>query len=147
MSKLTEALEDKILELVEERSALDVQVDLYNIKISALEDLLNDELGESKKKKTSYVSKKMTKKKGRPRKKKVDSEVQSDYENSLKSLPGGQGTTPEEAEAARRRYSPSPRPEQNYGGVRHGTKADVLDAPKEPKGGINLTIGDDGEEE
>ena len=134
MSKLSEALEEKISELQDEKEELEDSLSRADTKIEAFEEMLADELGGAvfKKRKAKITSTK-PKKRGRSRKKKVD--------------PEGQATTPEQAAAAANRYHSLPRPETSYGGVKHGTKEEVLDSPKEPKGGINLTIGDEGDED
>lgn len=148
MSKLSEALEEKISELQDEKEELEDSLSRVDTKIEAFEEMLVEELGGSAfKKRKAKIASTNPKKRGRPRKKKgADPDVQAEYEASLKSLPEGQATTPEQAAAAVQRYNPTPRPEANYGGVKHGTKKQVLEAPKEPRGGVNISVGDEGDE-
>jgi ABC-type transporter Mla subunit MlaD len=159
MSSLIEALRDKISVLEDEREELEDALGRVTSRISTLEELLKEEeeqLGEDfeteepapepKKKRgrpRKNPAKKVTKKKT-ARKKKVsrkESTTDADYQEAVRTLPGGKGTTKEEAAAAAARYNPTPRPPIDRKGVKVYSKKGK--PPVESSDDVHISVEDE----
>jgi len=158
MSKLEEALQEKIEFLLEEKDELESSLQRVEVQLELCQGLLQGEVGEPieapPKKKVGRprkaVEKAPVKKRGRPSKKKVDPEKEERLRQELEAagpLPEGMaGTTKEEQAKAIKRFRPSPRgPEEGYGGVKvGGEKGRPLDTtPSDHKGHKNISIEDE----
>ncbi len=166
MSKLEEALKDKISvleaekiglqeELEEAFQRIDSQIEVCESLLDGKVDgLLETKAAPKKRGRPKKVAETPVKKRGRPRKKKVDSEIekarQQEYEEATANLPSGfSGTTKEEQEKAVSRFKPVPRPADSRRGVIVGSTKGKPPAAQEsvPRGHKNISIEDDLPEE
>lgn len=140
MTSFTDALNEKIAELEDEKSRIDEKIEL-------LRELLESEAN------VETTAQAVAKKRpGRPRgsrnkKASVHAIADALFEESTRQLAAsGQGTTPEEQARMVKKFKPVPRPGRNYGGVHAGTKAQVEAARNEAAtAGINaqVSVGDE----
>ncbi len=163
MSKLEEALRDKISILEAEKIGLQEELEeafqQIDSKIELCEGLLNGEVDglleaapkkRGRPKKTG--AKVPDKKRGRPRKEGAEDEKNKQlYEEAVNSLPDGStGTTKEQQERAVRRFNPTPRGDIGQPGVNVGStkgKPPAPDQKPDPAGHKTISIDDDLPEE
>jgi len=141
MTDLIAALRERISALQDEKEELEDALSRIEAKLEVCEDLLSDELEGSspppapKKKRPGRPKGSGSKKKAAAKKKAASKSVKSTpsyaqedelWKQAISSLPAGfAGTTPEEAERARQRFQPVPRPQPRYG-VKSGKPEDVF---------------------
>ena len=156
MSKLEEALQEKISILEDEKEEHEDAIESIEVKLETYRELLAEETGEAAPKKRSRPKKKdakaPAKKRGRPRKEGTeDAKNKQLYAEAVNSLPDGStGTTEEQHERAVRRFNPVPRPEDRHGGVRIGStkgKPPAPDQKPDPAGHKTISMEDDLPEE
>ena len=162
MSKLEEALQEKIRFLQEKKVGLVVTIGKSESELQQVESQLElcesllsgdvDGLLEAAPKKRGRPKKTTdeapAKKRGRPRKKNPEDEKNKQlYAEAVNSLPDGStGTTEEQHERAVRRFNPTPRPEDRHGGVVVGStkgKPPSPDQKPDPSGHKTISMEDD----
>jgi hypothetical protein len=159
MSKLEEALREKIELLREEKEELEDALSRIDSQIEVCEGLLCDEADDAREnvpkkrgRPRKTAPKAPAKKRGRPRKKtapKVDDALLQEYEEARNSLPDGStGTTPEQQQRAVRRFKPALRNPIAQGGVVVGsTKGKPGTQEPDPAGHSTISMEDDLPEE
>ena len=156
MSKLEEALQEKISILEDEKEEYADAIERIDVKLETYRELLAEESGTPAPKKRGRPKKATTKspakKRGRPRKENPEDEKNKAlYEEAVNSLPDGStGTTEEQHERARRRFNPTPRGDIGQPGVNVGSTKGKPPAPDEkpaPAGHKTISMDDDLPEE
>lgn len=152
MSKLEEALRDKISALDDEKEELEDALNRIVIKLETYEELLAEETGEDPPVAAP------TKRRGRPKgaKNKKTSAKKSAaasssnapkdelWEQAAGTIPDGSaGSTIEDQQKAIRRFNPTPRAAANYG-VKAGDPKDVLGDQNEKKSNVSIEVDDNG---
>ncbi len=159
MSKLEEALQEKISGLEDERLEYLDAIDRLDLKIETYRELLAEETGEEvtpapkKRGRPKKTAAKGITKKTRSPKTKVSSEIEESdrklYDEAKNSLPGGvSSTTDEERERAVSRFNPQPKGPLSHPGVTVGsTKGKPVKSEPDPLGHKTISIEDDLPEE
>jgi len=142
MTNFTEALQEKIDELEEEKERIDEKIDL-------LQELMDGEGGKQTKKAGKALAAK-SRKAGRPKgsknKKKGESaHAPKDeiYEEAMKQLAKSEegGTSKELQEKLTKRFNPTARPERSLGaGITAGTKKQVLEGQSTRKTNATVSV-------
>ena len=156
MSKLEEALQEKITLLSEEKDELEGSLLRVEAQLELCQGLLEGEIDDPlepvPKKKRGRPKKTVTpnpiKKRGRPPKKKADTvkeeRLRQQFEDAGPLPDGGPGTTKEEQERAIRRFNPLPRPSESYGSVQVGSeKGKPAGAEPDPTGHKTISVDDE----
>ena len=158
MSKLEEALQEKISILEDEKEEYADAIECIEVKLETYRELLAEETSEAAPKKRGRgrpkkaATKAPAKKRGRPRKKSPEDEKNKQlYDEAVNSLPDGStGTTTEQHERALRRFNPTPRGDIGQPGVNVGSTKGKPPAPNEkpdPSGHKTISMDDDLPEE
>jgi hypothetical protein len=139
MNSFTDALNEKIAELEDEKSRIDDKIEL-------LQELLSAEANAPDA--PAVARKRGGRPKGsRNKKASIHAIEDSIFEESTRQLAAsGQGTTPEEQARFVKKFKPVARAGRNYGGVHAGTKAQVEAARTEAAtAGVNsqVSVGDE----
>jgi len=142
MTNFTEALQEKIDELEEEKERIDDKIDL-------LQELMDGEGGKQTKrvgKALAAKSRKAGRPKGSKNKKKgesVHAPKDEIYEEAMKQLAKSEegGTSKELQEKLTKRFNPMARPERSLGaGITAGTKKEVLEGQGKRKTNATVSV-------